>query len=184
MKNRMNSDSIQRIADGIAPSYIRRSLKSPPPLSKSEQLSFLFSEIAKGNANVVLRNDDFSLEPKKSSPPEDDEKGFFESIDLFKIAEKQAKHLKTIYSNIVHADYHFLEQIIRVPEDTPPHTSLVVIEPSSIKEHSTGWKDWDNPFEYKMFGALKALAVFDLALVTKLSNSAFLAAAGVTFPKV
>lgn len=178
MKNRMNSDSIHRMADRIAPSYIRRSLKSPPPLSERERLDFLFSEIAKGNANVVLKNNAFQLEPKKSSPPEDEEKGFFESIDLFKIAERQMNHLKEVYSKIVHTDYYFLEQVIRVPEDIPLHTSLVVIEPSTVKEHSTGWKDWDIPFEYKMFGALKALAVFDLALITKLGNSAFLAAAG------
>ena len=78
---------------------------------------------------------------------------------------------------MVHADYHFLEQVRHVPEETASGITLETIDPSSIQNHSTGWKDWDVPFEYSMFGALKALAVFNLAAATKLSNSAFLATA-------
>lgn len=64
MKDRVNAHAIQRIADGIAPSFIRRSLKSPPPLTESERLSFLFSEISKDNARVVLQNNNLRLQPE------------------------------------------------------------------------------------------------------------------------
>jgi hypothetical protein len=85
-------------------------------------------------------------------------------------------HLGKVYSKMVHADYHFLEKIVHVDENTTDAVP-VIIDPASIKEHSTGWKDWDDPFEYSMFGALKALVIFNLATATKLSNNAFMAAA-------
>lgn len=172
MKNKMNSDSIQRMAGSIAPSYIRRSLKSPPPLSERERLDFLFSEIAKGNANVVLRNDTFYLEPKKSSPPppKDEEKGFFKNIDFAKIAERQVNHLKKIYSKMVHTGYSMLEKVYHYDENSTGPVPGVV-DTSSVQKHSTGWKSWDNPFEIASLGAFKAAFTYSAGAFLKLSAS-------------
>jgi hypothetical protein len=84
--------------------------------------------------------------------------------------------LKILYSQIENGDASVvLINIVYVNEDSTEVP--VIIDPSSIEEHSTGWKDWDDPFEYGMFGALKALVIFNLAAATKLNNNAFMAAA-------
>ena len=178
LNSRTDNRFIQQIADRFAPSYCRRSIKSSPQLSNQERLNYLFAEIDKGNANVILKNSSLKLDQNDIATNNDEkEKGYFEKIDIMRHAEKYAKHLRKIYSKIFHSGYHLLEKVIHIPEDSPPGSILVTIDTSSIRERSTGWKDWDIPFEYKSFGALKALVVFDLALATRLSKSAFTAAA-------
>lgn len=175
MKNRFNSAAIQRIAKDVAPSYCCRSIKHRRLPSAQERLEILYSEIEKGRARVVLINDSLKAAHKQNVPVEKNDKNLSEKLDFFEFLKNQLNHLKKIYSNIIHADYHFLDKIIHVDEYT---TAVpVIIDPSSIKEHSTGWKDWDDPFEIGMFGALKASVIFNLAVATKLNNSAFMAAA-------
>lgn len=127
-----------------------------------------------GNTCVVLINDGLKTAHKQNVPIEKDDNNLNEKFDFLDFAKRQANHLKKVFTKMVHADYHFLEKIVHVNEHA--NAVPVIIDPSSIKEHSTGWKDWNDPFEYGMFGALKALVIFNLAAATKLNNSAFMAA--------
>lgn len=149
--------------------------KTPAFAFCQERLKILYSQIENGRARVVLINNSLKAAHKQNVPIEKNDKNLFKKFDFFEFLKNQVNHLKKIYSNIIHTNYHFLDKIVHVDEYT---TAVpVIIDPSSIKEHSTGWKDWDDPFEIGMFGALKASIIFNLAVATKLNKSAFMAAA-------
>jgi hypothetical protein len=171
IENGINSMSIQRIANGIAPTFSSRSLKSSPQLSNQDRLEYLYSAIAKNSARVVLKNQAFRPETKASSPPElNDEKDSFDRFDILKFAGKQMDQFKTACSKIFHADYNILEKVHSYDENSPGPVP-VVIDTSSVKEHSTGWTAWDNPFDLATLGAFKAVVAYRAASFLKLNDS-------------
>lgn len=46
-----------------------------------------------------------------------------------------------------------------------------VIDTSSVKEHSTGWKSWEHPFEIAALGAFKNAVMFHATTFLNMSNS-------------
>jgi hypothetical protein len=177
LRSQMNLAPIHQIAKDIAPTFCRRHVKSRPQLNSQERMDFLFSELEKGNARVVLKNDYLKHRANLHTPPKsEDGKELLEHLDIKKFVQKQVSHLKNAYSKLVATDFSFLETIYSYDENSIGAVPAV-LDLASVKEHSTGWTDWDNPFEYGMLGVAKALLVFDLALATRLSESKFLAAA-------
>lgn len=177
VKTSSNLEPINQISKYIAPTYCRRHLKSRPQLSSQERMDYMFSEIDNGNARVILKNDSFKLKHRTDTLPKG--QGDINPIDTFdlkKFIEIQVAQLKKAYSKIVPVSFSFLETVYQYDENSIGAVPAI-LDLSSIKEHSTGWKDWDNSFEYGMLGVAKALIVFDLALATNLSESKFLAAA-------
>ena len=171
MRNVANLRAIRSIADDIAPSYIRRSLRSAPPLSEQQRLDYLFSEIDKGQAYVVLKNNQLESVSKAKKPKQaTKEQDFFERLNLYQFTGNQVDQLKNIFSKIVHADYSILETVFTYNEDTVENIP-VVIDPSSVNEHSSGWTSWDKPFEIAVLGAFKAVATYHVAAFLNISNS-------------
>jgi len=177
VKSPSNRKSVQRIAREVYPSYCCRSIKYRQQPSDQELLENLVNSIKAGSSKIVLKNNRLVAVHKPVSSENPDDENIKEKIDLCEIAQRQIQHLKKIYSEIVHTYYDVIEKVIHIPEDSPAGSTLVVVDPSTIQGHSTGWKDWDDPFEIGAFGAFKGLVVFNIAKATKLSNSAFLAAA-------
>ena len=168
--------TIHRIVKDVAPSFCRP-IRHKRAVTADELFERFYSDVHTGKLNIVLKHG--NVAPHQNYQ-EEKGKTSNESLAISKfeqVVEDSVERLKKFYSRIVSADYHILEEVIRVPEDLPGKVGLVIIDPASVQRHETGWKDWDSPFEYSMFGALKALVVFNLAMATKLSNSAFLAAA-------
>lgn len=177
LKNRMNLAPVYQIANDIAPTFCRRHVKSRPQLNSQERMDFLFSELDNGNVRVVLKNQ--SLNPKinlHAPPKSEDGKDLLENLDIRKFLRRQVAQLKRAYSKLVPTDFSLLESIYKYDENSIGPVP-VILDAATVKEHSTGWTDWDNSFEYGMLGVAKALLVFDLALATNLSESKFLAAA-------
>lgn len=178
MKDTITEATIHRIAKDVAPSFCRprRYQKAVPA---EENFQRFCSDIHAGKLKIMLKHGNIFRD--KNAPEFCAEGGNPEVQPIFSdfrhIVEDSVKKLKRLYSRIVNADYYVLEEIIRVPEDLPYKVGLVTVDTTSMQTHDTGWKDWDHPFECGMFGALKALVVFDLTAALKLGNSAFLAAA-------
>jgi len=170
MKDRTNCGSIQQIAKNVAPTYCCRSIKNQRSPSDQERLETLFSEIACGNANVVLKNDGLKAAHKTEEPVKGDDKNFFDNFDFIEFAKEQANHLKKIYSKMVHADYPILEQVFNYDENSTGAVPAI-IDQSSVKEHSTGWKSWDDPFEISALGLFKAFATYKVSKFLKLSDN-------------
>lgn len=176
-KNQANIPSLHRIAEHIAPKYCRRHVNSRPQLTIQERMDYLLMEVGTGNAKVVLKEPALKpIQETKDLQKKQDKNDFFHFLDIREIVNTHLKQLKKAYSKIVPADFSFLETTYQYDENSTGAVP-VILDLNSIKEHSTGWKDWDNPFEYGMLGVAKALVVFDLALAMKLGSSKFFAAA-------
>ncbi len=171
----MNAKLIQRIATNIAPTFSHRSLKKSPELSDRECQEYLYSEIAKGNARVVLKNNGFTPETKKlNSAQGEDEQNLFDTS--FSFIEKQVDQFKKICSKIYHADYYILEKIYNYDENSTGFVPSIV-DKSSIQEHSTAWTSWNDPFDIAALGAFKTVVAYRISSFLKLNNSIKFAAA-------
>ena len=176
-KTQMNLPAIQQIAEDISPTFSQRHLKNQPQLSNQERMDFLFSELEKGNARVILKNESIKTKPETTTSPKNEYKNnTLFNFDITKFVKNQVEHLKKVYAKIIPADFSLIETVYQYDENSSGPVPIT-LDLSTIEEHSTGWKDWDDPFEYGMLGVAKALLVFDLAMATKLSQSKFLAAA-------
>ncbi len=176
MKSQINSKSIHRIAKDIAPSYCCRSLNFRRHGQDIPPLDYLYTQIEKGEANVVLINDQLKAAHKTKSNNKSNVKTAPELMDFLDFAKKRARHLKKAFSNIVNADYYILEKTIHIDEHT---TGAVpgIIDQSSVESYSTEWKAWDDPFEIRAWGAFKGLAAYNIANFMGLGNAALAAAA-------
>ncbi|MGD9367337.1 MAG: hypothetical protein PVH87_16685 [Desulfobacteraceae bacterium] len=175
MKNRFNSEAIHRIAKHVAPSYCCRSIKHRRLPSSQELLKILYSEIEKGRARVVLVNDGLKAAHKQNVPIEKNDKNLSEKFDFLDFAKKQANQLKKVFYNMVHAHFHILEKVFHYDENSTGAVP-VIIDLSSVREHSTGWKSWDDPFEISALGIFKALAAYNVSKFLKLSDDIMLIA--------
>lgn len=172
MRDAITGAAIQRIAQDVAPTFSLRSLNSPPQLSGPERLNYLFSEIAKDHVHMVLKDG-----AEKRKPDVDHtEHSFLERTDILKFVKRQVNHLKKMFSRMVHADYHVLETVYNYDENSTGYVP-VVIEPSSVIEHSSGWKSWDDLFEISALGLFKGAVTFRIGDFLGLGSLA-LAAAG------
>ncbi len=99
-----------------------------------------------------------------------DDKNFFDKFDFIEFAKEQANHLKKIYSKMVLADYPILEQVFNYDENSTGAVPAI-IDQSSVKEHSTGWNSWDDPFEISALGLFKAFATYKVSKFLNLSDN-------------
>jgi hypothetical protein len=175
MKNRFNSVSIQRIAKDVAPSYCCRSIKHKRVPSDQELLKILYSQIENGNARVVLINDGLQAAHKQNVQIGKDDKNLSKKFDFLDFAKRKANSLKEVFCRIVSADFHILEKIIHIDENTTGAVP-VVVESSTVTSHSTGWKAWSDPFDIRALGAFKGAVGFSIANFMGLSKSALAAA--------
>ncbi len=172
MRDKANSAIIQRIAKDFAPVSCRPPKNLIHP-SDQELLENLYSEIDTGKLHVVLKNSGLEKNQKLTK---NNEKDMPFEFDFLRFVKKCAEQLKKTYSKIFHSDYHILEKVYHYNENS---TGAVpsLLDLSSIKEHTTGWKSWDDPFELGALGALKGAVAFNAANFINLGKSALAAAA-------
>jgi hypothetical protein len=137
--------------------------------SDQELLKILYSQIENGNARVVLINDGLKAAHKQNVPIEKNDKNLSEKFDFIDFAKRQANYLKKVFTKMVHADYPILEKVFHYDENSTGAVPAI-IDPSSVREHSTGWKSWDDPFEIGTLGIFKALAAYNVSKFLKLSD--------------
>ncbi|MCP3888620.1 MAG: hypothetical protein GY702_07070 [Desulfobulbaceae bacterium] len=176
IRDRINCATIQRIAKDVAPSYCRPN-KNRLPLSGNDLLENMYEDIYTGKLTVVLKNGGLKVGQKtEKTTKKDDNKNLFEEFDLLKFAEYCARELKKTFSKIFHAEYHILEKVIRVDENTTG-VIPVIVDTSTIEFHSTKWKAWDDPFNISALGVFKGAVTFSMANFLNLGRSALAAAA-------
>ena len=135
-----------------------------------EYLDSFFTDIDTGKFAVVLKESCLHSTQERT---DDSEADLF--FDFIKFANKYSIKLKKFCSKLCHTDFFILEQIFNCDENTLGPVPAI-IDTSSIKEHSTGWTAWDNPFEISALGAFKAAATYQLSAFLKLSKSIMAAA--------
>ena len=176
MRCKITHDRIRDIAKDVTPSVCRPRKGYQPP-SENELIEQLISKILAGNLSLVLKNDAFKMRPKAGEPRNNGTELEPERFDLLKIARNTAIYFKEICSKLARADYFIAEKEIHISENTSELNALVVVDPSSEKSHSSGWKSWDDPFDIRVLGMFKGVAAFQIANFLRLGNVA-LAAAG------
>lgn len=164
-----NSTSIQRIAQDVAAPYCCS--KNAPKRPDRDLLQNLYSDIDSGKLAVVLKSS--ILKVNDAEIKNDAIDGSF-NLDLLASAKKYSNHIKLACSKFVHSEYHILEKVIHFNEDSVGVP--VVIDPTSVQVHETGWKAWDNPIEIAALGALKAAFVFRAGEFLNFSKSVLAAA--------
>jgi hypothetical protein len=177
-KCKITHDRIGEIARDVAPSVCRPGKGYQPP-SEVELIEQLMSRILAGNLSLVLKNDAFKMRPKAGESKNNGAELEPERFDLLKLARNAAIYFKEICSKLARADYFIAEKVIHISENTSDLNALVVVDPSSVKNHSSGWKSWDDSFEIRVLGMFKGVAAFRIANFLKLGNVA-LAAAGLS----
>ena len=158
---------INRVTDTTSRRYCR--IKSPEniPAHPSE----LCRSIKSRKLSVVAKDRSLSLEELLYQ-----DAGHFngnevvESLGLEAIAQKCARQLAKVYNKITIPDIYIFEKTIRIEEGKSTLIPIVV-DPTTIQLHTTGWKSWDDPFNILAFGALKGVVAFNVAHFLKLSES-------------
>ena len=170
LKNSTNYKALKNILENFTPSYCSRSRKNKPTISESDRLQALFAEINNGNAVVVLKNDLLNPTHAQESRSNDEELSHVEKPDFKSILNQQTKHIKNVLSRILHAEYQILENVFSYNEKSTG-TVPVTLDLTSVQEHSTGWKKWDDPLEIATLGAFKNVAAYSMATFFGISNS-------------
>ena len=179
MKDPLNRKIIQQNARTMVPPSCSRSQKSRHSVKSQDPVERLITNVADGNAAVVIKIPALQKSREDSGRREEGKSvsSFLEKSDILKAVKKRVVDLRRIYSRIVNSDYYILDQVTNIPDDSIPGTELVSIDPMTVEEHTTGWRDWGDPFEVNLFGVLKTMVTFNVAKLMKLGDSAFLAAA-------
>lgn len=170
MRNATACRAVHNIAKDFTPSYCRRPRQNRPLQSGNDRLQNLYSEISGGNAIVVLKNDHIKTAHPKNKPTSEKGLANFEKPDFLGVLNRQAKELKEAFSKIVHANYSVLENVYSFDERSTDYAPTT-FDLSSVQEHSTGWKKWDDPFELSVLGAFKAAAAYTTTTFLGLSES-------------
>ena len=172
MRDKANNTIIRSIAQDLAPTSCRPPINACPP-SGQELMTNLYSDISTGQLNVVLKNSGLK---KNQAVVKNDGNDTLLEFDFLQFAERCAKQLKKACSRIFHADYYLLEKAYHFDKDTIGSVPSI-FDLSSIKEHSIGWRAWEDPFEISVLGALKGAVAFNAANFIGLGKSALAAAA-------
>jgi hypothetical protein len=130
----------------------------------------LISVIGSGNANVVINNDALKAVHQKNESATTDDKDKPKEHNFIAFVKRQADQMRNTFSKLIHADYHILENVYHFDENTNGPVPAI-IDTSSIKTHSTGWKNFDDPFDIAALGALKAVATYHVGAFLKLGQS-------------
>jgi hypothetical protein len=170
MRNHTDCRAVHNIAKDFIPSNCCRPRKNRPLQSNNDRFQSLYSEISGGNVNVVLKSDNLKTAHPKNESISETGTTNFEKLDFLSVLNKQAKELKAAFSKIVHADYSILENVYYFDEHSTDYAP-VTLDLSSVQEHSTGWKKWDDPFEISALGAFKAAASYTATSFLGLSES-------------
>ncbi len=173
MKDKTNCKILLRVAEGLYPGSCRphKSIRAP---SDQVLLSNLYADIDSGKLHVVLKNKEAAK--KSQTSIEHTEKDPSIESDFLQLAKKYADKFQKSISKLFHADYHFIEKVYHFDENSNKSIPSIV-DPSSITEHKTGWKPWDNPFDISALGAFKGAFSFSAANFLNLGKSAIAAAA-------
>ena len=148
MKDTANRYLIPKIAQYFYPSFCCRSSKPRPQPSIQQCLENLFANIEAGNLSVIFKKNNLFLEQNKLNQFEDRMKDLVNDsyVDFKKFAEGCSKKIVELFSKLYHADYYIFEKVFHCDENTIGPIPAI-IDVSSIKDHSTGWRTWDDPFE-------------------------------------
>jgi hypothetical protein len=164
--------NIPEIARDLTPRYIATKPQKEP--SEETLLERLYTEIDAGRLNVVLKNSALKS-VHESMPSVNNDEEDKEKYDLMQSARGVMERLRKVYSIISCDGFLAIDKVFNVKDDYPNGSALVKFDPNSVQDHSTGWMDWDKPFEIKLFGGFKALVGFKAGSVLGLGGSSTLA---------